>query len=1308
MTENRDGQVVTFYSFKGGTGRTMALANVAWILAANGKRVLVVDWDLESPGLHRFFAPFIEPEAFKTAGGVVDLIRAYEWATLRGEHEDEHWHERFARVRNYAFSLNWHEFPAGGQLDFLAAGRQDRNYLQLLASLNWDNFYDRLGGGQFFDALRTDMKRQYDYTLIDSRTGLSDIADICTIHLPDTLVDCFTLSEQGIDGAAQVAREVETFYRGRNIRILPVPMRVDPAEKQKADAGREVARQRFAGLPKDQTDHEREQYWAGMHVPYQAYYAYEEMLATFGDLPGVPGSLLAAYESLTGHITHGEVASLPSMDATTRSQINTKFIRTPSAAVEEVTLRYAAEDEIWAEWIGSVLRSAGVRVHDDGADQRAIGGPNGRSVGRSLVIVSSATPTYEQSTSDNGKVGALAVYLSEGTRLRHAAANSVRISGQNAGAAALSIMGLVGRRGADVDSALAGGPRYPGDGPVVFNVPVQNPRFTGREADLHRLRSELLVRRTPVVLQGLGGVGKTQLAMEYAYRFRSAYDVVWWIDAGQARFVDVQLAGLGPEIGIPSQTKTEDNTRSVLQALSRGEPYSRWLVILDNADEQAAVDQWVPRGSGHVLITSRATEWADRAAELPVDVFHRAESVAHLRKRATTLTLTDAERVAEAVGDLPIAVSAAGAWLATGAAVDEYLGQIAEHGPKVLSGGPTSEQRVEATWDPSLQRLEERSPGAYRLLQYCSVLAPEIALDLVYSDEMALALKPVDPAVSDRLYRASLVVAINKFALLKIDQSGEQGPGAERLPGGERGSRAGQIVVHRLVQQVVSGRMSGPEQESARHQMHLMLAAAAARLEVDNPEDWPRFRMLWPHLEASGAVSCQDEPVRQLLIERIRYLWLLGGLEQGQELARKIEQTWVDRLADADVPDAAALRRQMLHLRFNLANILRDFGDFEESKELDEAGLPAQRALLGPQHPHTLLSAGGLAGDLRGLGRYPEALELDEVTYASWADTLGEDHPRTLTALSNLAVCHRLMGNFNRALELDVQVFHRRQSVLPDNHPNILLANGNVARDLREAGRFDESIDILREVVGVYGRVWGEDSRGALGEQTNLAVSLRSVGRAVEAADLLDRAYLRLFEDLGERRPETLACRLSRAINLLALDRNDTAFEELVDVRDAYQDSLGASHPHTIACVTNLAAAIRARGDENEAAKLARAAANDFGLVLGPDHPYTLAALTNLAICSAEVGDLSTASVVIDDLTPRSVRVLGENHPDTLRCRANHVLITRLLGHGNPEVAREEETVLRLLTDSLRESHPAVEALRHARLLHRTIDPHPF
>lgn len=112
----REGQVVTFYSYKGGTGRTMALANVAWILAANGKRVLAVDWDLESPGLSRFFAPFIDRDALESTGGVIDLIREYEWATTTKQDKgDDRWHEQYARVHKYSFSLNWSNFPVTGR-----------------------------------------------------------------------------------------------------------------------------------------------------------------------------------------------------------------------------------------------------------------------------------------------------------------------------------------------------------------------------------------------------------------------------------------------------------------------------------------------------------------------------------------------------------------------------------------------------------------------------------------------------------------------------------------------------------------------------------------------------------------------------------------------------------------------------------------------------------------------------------------------------------------------------------------------------------------------------------------------------------------------------------------------------------------------------------------------------------------------------------------------------------------------------------------------------------------------------------------
>src|SRR5512139_417441 len=127
MEQERDGQVVTFYSYKGGTGRTMAIANVAWILAANGKRVLMVDWDLESPGLDRFFAPFIDPSAVTAAFGVIELIQEFEWAATRPVDRDPAWHEEMARVHRYSFSLTWPDLPTDATLDFLSAGRQNRD-----------------------------------------------------------------------------------------------------------------------------------------------------------------------------------------------------------------------------------------------------------------------------------------------------------------------------------------------------------------------------------------------------------------------------------------------------------------------------------------------------------------------------------------------------------------------------------------------------------------------------------------------------------------------------------------------------------------------------------------------------------------------------------------------------------------------------------------------------------------------------------------------------------------------------------------------------------------------------------------------------------------------------------------------------------------------------------------------------------------------------------------------------------------------------------------------------------------------------
>ncbi|WP_238008258.1 FxSxx-COOH system tetratricopeptide repeat protein [Dactylosporangium sp. AC04546] len=1292
MTRNPDGQVVTFYSYKGGTGRTMALANVAWILASNGKRVLAVDWDLESPGLFRFFNPFIDPGVLTSTRGVIDMIREYEWATTKDDSAEIL--ERHASVRRHAFSLDW-AFPDGGTLDYLSAGQQNSDYAGTLAEVNWDDFYQHQRGGQYFDALRADMKRHYDYTLIDSRTGHSDVAAICTSHLPDVLVDCFTFSEQGIDGAVQMTRKLRS---KRPIRILPVPMRVDPAEKRKADAGRSESMRRFDGLPLGMSESERQAYWNGVQVPYQAFYAYEETLATFADAPGLSGSLLNAYETITRYVTNGTVRSMPHLDGSIRTQITARFERRPLTEDNVVVVSYAEVDQVWAEWVEQVLTAGGLQavLRPDSSGAEPAHRPRAVPADAQLLILVSKSNVEREQDAALSARNPLALYIADVAPLRRIpAANSAFITGLNATAAATRILDLTGRPITDLDALLAGAPRYPGRDPDIMSLPARNARFTGRSEALSELRTQLrsgtavvLFGAQSVALQGMGGVGKTQLALEYAYRYGPAYDVVFWLSADSTENLDTSLRDLGNLLNL--ELSGRDSTRAVLQELSRDR--RRWLLIYDNAEEPRLLQNYLPHGPGHVLITSRSTSWGEQAQPLLVDVFKRQESTDHLLQRVATITKEEAGRVAEQLADLPIAIAAAAAWLdETGTSVEGYLEQLQAGGPSAISGPDAA---IARTWDLSLNRLKEQNEAAYRLFQLCSVLAPEIALELIYSDKMAEFLRPYNAAVSDRTYRGSLVQQINRLALLRIDQRRE-------------GTRGGQVLIHRLVQTVVRDRMSGGDLAEARRQVHEVMAAARPEGEVDEQKDWPRYRILWPHLDVSDAVHSDNAAVRQLLIDRVRYQWLQGELDAGRDRAERTIAAWTEQLpTTGDPARERSLREQLLHLQFNLANLLRDLGEFEQAGEVDRRVLAEQTVLLGETHPHTLMTAGGLAADLRSLGRYAEALDLDTRTHHAWHSFYGEATPRTLAALNNLAVDHRLLGQFRKAYDLDEQVLNQRRDVLGETNLYTLASAACLARDVRDAGDYAKSVGQLEKTLAEYVATRGPDTRATLTTQSNYAVSLRSAGALDKALELHEDAYTKLNELLGPDNPETLSCRLSRALSLQAKRRNDEAAAELLQLKGIYEAKVGATHPYTLVCMNDLAVAERSRENFEAGLDWVRRAAAGLEERLGPEHPYTLSAQMNLAICLADTGDTEGGRVLLEEIADVLKHVFGPDHPNAIRCEVNIALMARHLGDENAEVRLA--ALRERLVDRVGERHPAVSALQRRRYLYRIIDPHQF
>ncbi|GAB3839973.1 hypothetical protein GCM10029963_07840 [Micromonospora andamanensis] len=916
----------------------------------------------------------------------------------------------------------------------------------------------------------------------------------------------------------------------------------------------------------------------------------------------------------------------------------------------------------------------------------------------------------------------------------------------------LDVTGLHEIAPADPDNSAeaSGGPPRK----QVWNMPPKNPRFTGREESLAELRRRLTTANAVVLhaLYGMGGIGKTQIAIEYAHRFRDEYDVVWWVPAEQAAVTKAQLALLASKLGITHRSGPSDLAAALT---ARG----RWLLIFDNAQSAKNLHDQLALEGGHVIVTSRNPSFGAVGERLEIHVMRREESVALLSQRITSMTREQAERLAEELGDLPLALEQAAAYIEiVGLPVEDYRRMLRERPGDMLAEGEVlgTDARVSTVWDLSLERLRDEDPPALAILEMISLLAPEpFPLHLIsdYAEEFE---EPLRAVADDEVALNRAIGAIRRYSLAQ--RSG------------------GAIQLHRLLQSHIKASMT-EEILGVRLRQAMDMVLQAFMDMFDTHELWRQGEELLPHalvlgaddragsaapesaaslhslcaLYLSGLGNVQaafDEARRALsLAEQALgpdsqevlsfYLPLVAELaiSQGRpELARSLLERALSTAASkgsqlARMRMMAALAMSLLHLgrlpealdlteqlmtSLSAAPIPDDERDAitlsvsivasqvyaragQRAKALEAADRAIQltETLVGPMIPSAVnlrIAREKIASDI---GLITDAQQALQTTLDSVKEHFGENHRITFQSTHVMATALHEMGKYAEAADLHKEILQQRRAALGENHPDTLRSAHELADNLRHLGEYAQALKVGEDVLRIRRAVLGGNHPDTLRSAHELARTLHAMGDHSQAHDLKRKVFQQRHAALGENHPDTLATGYSLAVTLYMMGKYDQVHDLERKVLRQREATLGENHPDTLASGHNLATTLYALGEYAEAADRYRDVAQRRQTTLGESHTDTLATGHALAVTLHAMGKYDQAHDLKKRVLQQQEATLGENHPDTLA--SGHSLAITLHALGEYAQARElhQDTLQRRRT-ALGDNHPDTLASGHS------------
>lgn len=813
----------------------------------------------------------------------------------------------------------------------------------------------------------------------------------------------------------------------------------------------------------------------------------------------------------------------------------------------------------------------------------------------------------------------------------------------------------------------------PAAAPRWFPWPrVGSSRFVGRGAELWRVHGALSRSRAVMVtghpgadtvqLRGLGGVGKSLLAEEYAVRFGASWPGgIYWLsalggeggpsaEATETHRVDT-LLDLAARLGLPCGGQSPQAVEAMLahRLGADGLPFL-WVVDdLPSGLPPPLVQRWLaPHPLGATLITTRDRAHSALGVSMDLGVLPSEESRALLISRRPPRGEAEdqaADALTETLGGHPLALDVAGAALAVWPGTSPYAGFRSE-----LAHPDRDALELAAQLADQLPNGHEASISA-TLLRSVRALGEE-GRDLL---RLAAALAPAP--ISTRLFAAAFALADGlsdsealgrtAFALRQVDLASL----AERVAVEVDDAASGRSV-HPLVSRVVRF-------YDARPLRRLALADAVTNAlpsflhGVDDPREHRSIASVVAHARALTA------HVDTLASAELGSLVANYDHARG-DWSRAIEENEAALAVQTEL--LGAEHEKVLVTRMNLLEARRSTGNLEVIRAEQERLVAEMTQLLGPDSPLTLSARHNFAGTVSHLGWYSQAVDAYVALLEDMERVLGEDHPDRLRTTSNLAETLRAGGALTQSCDLQRATLAARRSMLGEDHPDTIISENNLAGSLLSLGAYEEARAILEGCLRSRQRLLGELHPDTLSTANNLATALCRLGAHTEALALLEGAWSALRQRYGEAYRPCADIRNNLGEVCAAAGRFEEARAHHEAVLDVQRRTLGVAHPDTLRSLNNLAAVVRELGDLPGARALMEVELSLSRETLGEEHPEVLTSMNNLATMLADLGDLAAARALEEEALAIRLRTLGRRHPDTALAMMNFADTLRRMG----------------------------------------------